>query len=109
MSARDDYDLNVWSQDNDSLTLTAYEQAYDTTANTVQTNTSKYHSITFGVATQPSLVAYLIEEKNPEKVIKRGLTDYDNWVGFDFLTRDETRHLLLEWLGNLPEYEMEKI
>ena len=109
MSVRDDYDLNVWSQDDKSLTLTAYEQAYDPASRTVQTNTSKYYSITFDLATQPSLVAYLIEENDPEAVIKSGLTDYDNWVGFDFLTRDETRQLLLEWLGNLPEYEMENV
>jgi hypothetical protein len=103
-----DYDMNVWSQDDHSISLTAYRQELfeEDGKQYVQTDTSEStaETITFSVADELYTVKYLIELDKPGKVIKQGLTDYDDWVSMDFLLRGPVPYKLAEWLGALPEY-----
>jgi hypothetical protein len=103
-----DYDMNVWSQDPTTLSLTAYRQELFTEDGKqyVQTDTSEStaETITFSIHDNLETVKYLIEEEDPMQVIADGLTDYDDWVGIEFLTRGPIPTQLAEWLGALPEY-----
>jgi len=103
-----DYDMNVWSQDPTTLSLTAYRQELFTEDGKqyVQTDTSEStaETITFSIHDNLETVKYLIEDDNPMQVIADGLTDYDDWVGIEFLTRGPIPTQLAEWLGALPEY-----
>jgi hypothetical protein len=107
-----DYDMNVWSQEGDTLSLTAYRQELFTQDGKqyVQTDTSESTSenITFSIHTDLETVKYLIENDDPTQVIADGLTDYDDWVSIEFLTRGPIPTRLAEWLGALPEYEPEE-
>jgi hypothetical protein len=107
-----DYDMNVWSQEGDTLSLTAYRQELFTQDGKqyVQTDTSESTSenITFSIHTDLETVKYLIENDDPAQVIADGLTDYDDWVSIKFLTRGPIPTRLAEWLGALPEYEPEE-
>ena len=103
-----DYDMNVWSQDPTTLSLTAYRQELFTEDGKqyVQTDTSEStaETITFSIHDNLETVKYLIEEDDPMQVIADGLTDYDDWVSIEFLTRGPIPTQLAEWLGALPEY-----
>jgi hypothetical protein len=103
-----DYDMNVWSQDPTTLSLTAYRQELFTEDGKqyVQTDTSEStaETITFSIHDNLETVKYLIEDDNPMQVIADGLTDYDDWVSIEFLTRGPIPTQLAEWLGALPEY-----
>jgi hypothetical protein len=103
-----DYDMNVWSQDPTTLSLTAYRQELFTEDGKqyVQTDTSEStaETITFSIHDNLETVKYLIEDGNPMQVIADGLTDYDDWVSIEFLTRGPIPTQLAEWLGALPEY-----
>jgi hypothetical protein len=92
-----DYDYNVWSADDGEINLTAYVP---------DTDYKHFFSRTFELNTEPEMVEYLIEHPEPKRVIKEGLTDYDDWVSFQFLTRDNTKLNLIEWLGNLAPTEI---
>jgi hypothetical protein len=103
-----DYDMNVWSQDPTTMSLTAYRQELFTEDGKqyVQTDTSEStaETITFSIHDNLETVKYLIEEEDPMQVIAEGLTDYDDWVSIEFLTRGPIPTQLAEWLGALPEY-----
>lgn len=100
--------MNVWSQEGDTLSLTAYRQELFTEDGKqyVQTDTSESTSenITFSIHTDLETVKYLIDNDDPAQVIADGLTDYDDWVSIEFLTRGPIPTRLAEWLGALPEY-----
>jgi hypothetical protein len=108
----DDYDMNVWSQDDLSISLTAYRQYLikDNEKLYLWTDTSESTTETITFLTKDDLetVKYLIEKKKPEKIIAKGLTDYDNWVSMDFLMRGPIPTRLAEWLGALPHYTPEE-
>jgi len=97
--ATNDYDYNVWSNDDGEISLTAYVP---------HTEYRHFFSRTFDLETEREMVEYLIDHPAPKRVIEeQGLTDYDDWVSFEFLTRDNTKTSLLTWLGSLPEVKKE--
>ena len=98
------YDFNVWSQANGELTLTAYELSFAGAFGfhkNVQTNNSKYHSITFTAPKDIAEIEYLLDDMY---VNHYPLTDYDEWVGLDFVTRDKVPARIARFITDLPEY-----
>lgn len=107
-----DYDYNVWSDEDNKLTLTAYrlkvvdlgEYRID-----INTDTEIYESITFHLPDQYKQVLFLIDRPDPAKQLTdHGLVDYDDWVDIDWLTRSGTPTEILDFLQALPEYEPRK-
>jgi len=98
-----DYDYNVWSDADGSITLTAYELSFAgwPKAENIQTNSSNYHSITFKAPQDITEIEYLLGDLY---VNQYPLTDYDDWVGLGFLTRDKVPARIGRFLIDLPEY-----
>ena len=102
-----EYDYNVWSDEDNKLTLTAYrvmevdlhgEFGY-------QTDTEIYESITFKLPHDHEEVLYLIDRPDPEKQLADyGLEDYDDWVSQEFLDRGMTPDRILKFIQDLPNY-----
>ena len=103
-----DYDYNVWSNEDNKLTLTAYRLKWvDLNGKTdINTDTEVYESITFKLPDQYKQVLFLIDRPDPAKQLtEHGLVDYDDWVDIDWLTRSEAPTEVLEFLQALPNYE----
>jgi hypothetical protein len=107
-----DYDYNVWSDEDNKITLTAYRlKVVDLGEYNIQVNTDteQFESITFSLPDQYKQVLFLIDRPNPEKQLtEHGLVDYDDWVDIDWLTRSGAPTEVLEFLQALPEYEPRK-
>ena len=107
-----DYDYNVWSDEDNKITLTAYRlKVVDLGEYNIQINTDDeiYESITFHLPDQYKQVLFLIDRPNPQKQLtKHGLVDYDDWVDIDWLTRSGAPTEVLDFLQALPEYEPRK-
>ena len=97
------YDFNIWSQADGSITLTAYELSFVGAIgfNNIQTNNSKYHSITFTAPKDIAEIEYLLDDLY---INHYPLTDYDEWVGLDFVTRDKVPARIARFVTDLPEY-----
>ena len=105
----EDYDFNVWSDEDNKLTLTAYRlkivHLYELQTD-VNTDTEIFESISFHLPDQYKQVLFLIDRPDPEKQLTEyGLVDYDDWVDSSFLTRSGSPTEVLEFLQSLPEYE----
>ena len=106
-----DYDYNVWSDEDNKLTLTAYRLKWvDLNGKTdINTDTEQFESITFSLPDQYKQVLFLIDRPNPEKQLTdHGLVDYDDWVDIDWLTRAGAPTEVLEFLQALPNYEPQR-
>lgn len=97
------YDFNVWSNGDGEITLTAYELSFVGALgfNNIQTNNSRYHSITFTAPEDIKEIEYLLDDLY---VNHYPLTDYDDWVGLDFITRDKAPARIARFIIDLPEY-----
>lgn len=97
------YDFNVWSQADGSITLTAYELSFVGAygPSNIQTNSSRYHSITFTAPEDIKEIEYLLDDLY---VNHYPLTDYDDWVALDFITRDKAPARIARFIIDLPEY-----
>jgi hypothetical protein len=97
------YDFNIWSQASGELALTAYELSFAGAIgfNNIQTNNSKYHSITFTAPKDIAEIEYLLDDLY---INHYPLTDYDEWVGLDFVTRDKVPARIARFITDLPEY-----
>lgn len=105
----EDYDFNVWSDEDNKLTLTAYRlkivHLYELQTD-INTDTEIFESISFHLPDQYKQVLFLIDRPDPEKQLtEHGLVDYDDWVDSSFLTRSGAPTEVLEFLQSLPEYE----
>lgn len=95
------YDYNIWSIDRGSLTLTAYEwEYYD---GELYMNTQNYESITFTAPEDIKEIEYLLDDMYLNQY---PLTDYDDWVKLDYLTRGNTPDRIQEFLHTLPDYNI---
>ena len=107
-----DYDYNVWSDEDNKITLTAYRlKVVDLGEYNIQINTDNeiYESITFHLPDQYKQVLFLIDRPNPQKQLtEHCLVDYDDWVDIDWLTRRGAPTDVLDFLQALPEYEPRK-
>jgi hypothetical protein len=107
-----DYDYNVWSDEDNKITLTAYRlKVVDLGEYNIQinTDTEQFESISFHLPDQYKQVLFLIDRPNPEKQLtEHGLVDYDDWVDIDWLTRSGAPTEVLEFLQALPEYQPRK-
>lgn len=102
-----DYDYNVWSDDDNKLTLTAYRlKIVDLDGQVdVNTDTESYKSITFRLPDDHEEILYLIDQRNPaEYVMVYGLVDYDDWVSQEFIDRGQTPDRILKFVQDLPDY-----
>ena len=97
------YDFNVWSQADGNITLTAYELSFVGAygPSNIQTNSSRYHSITFTAPEDIKEIEYLLDDLY---VNHYPLTDYDDWVALDFITRDKAPARIARFIIDLPEY-----
>lgn len=105
-----DYDYNVWSDEDNKLTLTAYRLKWvDLNGKTdINTDTEVYESITFKLPEDHKEITYLLDVPNPDQHLAQyGLVDYDDWVSEKFLhqAHRETPYRILEFLQALPNYE----
>jgi hypothetical protein len=107
-----DYDYNVWSDEDNKITLTAYRlKVVDLGEYNIQINTDTeiFESISFYLPDQYKQVLFLIDRPDPEKQLtEHGLVDYDDWVDIDWLTRSGAPTEVLEFLQALPEYQPRK-
>lgn len=105
-----DYDFNVWSNQPDTLTLTAYEQKREMfDGGYITMNSEKYHSITFKFPENLSEIEYLLQDL---AINYLPLTDYDDWVDYPLELGKNGKpapNTIAKFVNNLPEYEMEKI
>jgi hypothetical protein len=97
------YDFNIWSQTSGELALTAYELSFAGAFgfNNIQTNSSRYHSIRFTAPEDIKEIEYLLDDLY---INHYPLTDYDEWVGLDFITRDKVPARIARFITDLPEY-----
>lgn len=103
--ARADYDYNIHSSDPSTLTLTAYQQYYDTSDdNWVRTDTFKYYSITFQFPQDTREIEYLLGDLY---INQYPLTDYDDWVDNVFLFANDAPPRIKNFMDALPTYKME--
>jgi hypothetical protein len=107
-----DYDYNVWSDEDNKITLTAYRlKVVDLGEYNIQINTDTeiFESISFHLPDQYKQVLFLIDRPDPKKQLtEHGLVDYDDWVDIDWLTRSGAPTEVLEFLQALPEYQPRK-
>ena len=106
-----DYDYNVWSDEDNKLTLTAYRlkvvHVYPMQTD-INTDTEHYESITFSLPDDYKEITYLLYVPDPDQhLVKYGLVDYDDWVSEEFLhqAHRQTPNRILEFVQALPEYE----
>jgi hypothetical protein len=98
-----DYDYNIWSDEPNKLTLTAYELEFvhGVDPANIQTNSSKYHSITFTAPEDTAEIEYLLDDMY---INHYPLTDYDEWTDLGTLTRDKVPARIGKFLFELPQY-----
>lgn len=112
-----DYDLNLYGWDKKILSLSAYQQGFNqfdevvtnTSPNTTFTRLFTYpgnrEEIAWLLQVVPERLDVLMEEWGED-----GLTDYDEWPGFnDIVGSNSCPVSILEWLGNLPAYERKQL
>ncbi len=109
----DKYDYNIYIA-NGIASLVAYRQRYQTlTINgqdkvAVETDTGNYSVLPLPMAGEyHDEITYLLD--NPEWDLEdlENWEEYDEWVGRDYLTRDETPAMIASFLDHLPNYDLE--
>jgi len=101
------YDYNVWSDEDNKLTLTAYRlKIIDLGGRIdVNTDTESYESIKFSLPNDYEEILYLIDQKDPaEHLAQHGLQDYDDWVSQEFIDRGRTPERILKFVQSLQDY-----
>ena len=105
------YDYNVWSDEDNKLTLTAYRLKIIDLGGRIDinTDTESYESITFSLPNDYEEILYLIDQKDPaEHLAQHGLQDYDDWVSQEFIDRGRTPERILKFVQSLQDYTPRK-
>jgi hypothetical protein len=105
------YDYNVWSDEDNKLTLTAYRLKIIDLGGRIDinTDTESYESITFSLPNDYEEILYLIDQKDPaEHLAQHGLQDYDDWVSQEFIDRGRTPESILKFVQSLQDYTPRK-
>jgi hypothetical protein len=105
------YDYNVWSDEDNKLTLTAYRLKIIDLGGRIDinTDTESYESITFSLPNDYEETLYLIDQKDPaEHLAQHGLQDYDDWVSQEFIDRGRTPESILKFVQSLQDYTPRK-
>ena len=105
------YDYNVWSDEDNKLTLTAYRLKIIDLGGRIDinTDTESYESITFSLPNDYEEILYLIDQKDPaEHLAQHGLQDYDDWVSQEFIDRARTPERILKFVQSLQDYTPRK-
>ena len=100
------YDLNLWSQSNGELCLTAYEWEATPSGDNLQANTNRYYTRTFQAPEDLKEIEFLLGDLYLNEY---PLTDYDTWVDLDEVLNEDTPEAIRIWLNSLPDYEVPKI
>jgi hypothetical protein len=97
------YDLNVWSDEPNTLSLTAYEWETAPDGDYVQMNSSVWHSKTF---TELAEIEFLLGDLY---LNHHPFTNYDEWRNLEEVYNENTPESIKIWLEELPAYEVPKI
>lgn len=103
-----DYDLNLWSNDKGSLFLTAYEwQVYEENGEVleIQTNSKKFHTALYVAPENIKEIEFLLKDLY---INQFPLTDYDSWIGYEDVIKDDCPPAIMDFLNSLPDYKPEK-
>ena len=105
MITTEKYDYNIWSNSDDVLYLTAYEQFYNAEGD-INTDFSKFHNLTIPNIPENYLVIVWLTSFSDEGFMPDELTDYDNWVGSDDLTGEDVPNIIRNWVQLLPDFNL---
>lgn len=107
-----EYDYGVYGADEDLIKLTAYT-LYRDFGGSISTNyDNEFITLELTREEDEAAIEWLVGVGNThyppfyQEYMKEDYTDYDNWLSeYELLTK-ETPTKILEWVKNLPEYEM---
>ncbi len=104
-----DYDYNIYVADGE-VSLSAYRlchQEYKGVKH-LTVDSANYTSLRLPL-TDDYLEEnqYLLGLDDLSEVSVKDLEEFDDWVGLDYLTRDDTPAIIKSFLEHLPEYEIE--
>ena len=106
------YDLNVWSDEDGKLSLTAYRLMFFDYQGKIEIRTDtispeNYTTIDFYLPDDFEEVLHLVDRPDPVEFLARtSLEDYDDWVSIEFLTRPGAPSRIIEFLDSLTlDYE----
>jgi hypothetical protein len=103
-----DYDLNLWSDGKGRLHLTAYEwQVFEENGEVVeiQTNSEKFHTALYVAPENIKEIEFLLGDLY---VNQYPLTDYDSWIAFEDVVKDDCPPAIMDFLNSLPNYEFKR-
>jgi hypothetical protein len=96
------YDLNVWSQCPNELSLSAYEWELAPDGD-LQTNSNKWHTISFIGMNHLPEIEFLMGDL---WLNSYPLTDHDEWKDLDELYNSNTPKAIRDFLEALPPYNV---
>ena len=106
------YDLNVWSDKDGKLTLTAYRLMFYDFEGKIEIRTDtlvpeNYKHIDFYLPDDFEEILHILDRPDPVEYLARtSLEDYDDWVSFEFLTRPGAPARVIKFLDSLTlDYE----
>ena len=102
-----EYDLNLYGNDKNSMRLTAYRLMFDFEGNISTNYDTDWFTLDLTREADEQIIRDLVN--NPEfyaEYLVDDYTDFDEWFSLEELTSGNLHPKLMEWLNNLPEYEM---
>lgn len=103
---QEDYDFNIYCPDDNSVSLTAYQQYYTLDSDgdpILNIDTKNYYTKSFDRQLNKEEWRFLTKT-DPEDTTE-SISEYDDWIGLLDLVKPETPVAILEFLQSLPEYE----
>ena len=104
-----DYDYNIYVADGE-ISLSAYRLCHEEHKGVkhLTTDTANYTSLRLPMTEEyHEEITYLLSLEDWQDIPAEDLEEFDDWVGLDYLTRDDTPAIIKSFLDHLPEYEIE--